>query len=205
MAVSVALLVSLSGCTVQPSPTPSAAEPSPSSSEPPTVQISLDDGDLLDPAQTASWADPLDGAAGYTVVTADDGDGSWSYRSEATDCVVGYWHGALPDSGEGDGDAADSDLLLAAQFGTTAEEIASFARDDLAPFRTPSELVQTRAVAGADSETATTYLVAARAFAALDMGFVATLRCPSTTDVRDMWALLSSDPNAFQLVFSGTG
>ena len=78
-------------------------------------------------------------------------------------------------------------------------------QDDVAPFRTPSELVQTRAVAGADSETATTYLVSARAFSALGEGFVATLRCPASMNVQAVWSLLSADPNAFELVFDNRG
>ncbi|QIG40456.1 hypothetical protein G5T42_14050 [Microbacterium sp. 4R-513] len=206
-AVVLALLGTLTGCTMALPPDSSAtpipsATPTASGSASPTVEITLQDGDLLDPSQTAVWADPLAGADGYSVLTADEGDGSWSYKSDRTGCIVGYWHGPLGDTSAGGDDSALSDELLAAQFGTTADEVAGFVQNDAAPFRTPSELVQTRAVAGADEETATTYLVAARAFSALGEGFVATLRCPATTNVQAMWSLLSSDPNAFQLVFS---
>jgi len=206
--LAIGLVATASGCTATPSPTPPGSSaspaPTPSVSASPTVEITFDDGELLDPSQKAAWADPLAGAEGYSVVTTDDGDGSWSYKSDDTGCVIGYWHGA-PTGDAAAGDSALSDQLLAAQFATTADEISGFAKDDAAPFRTPSELVQTRAVAGADEEAGATYIVAARAFAALGQGFVATLQCPAKTNVADVWSLLSSGPNAFQLVFSRSG
>ena len=201
--LAVGALAALTGCTAAPAPSASPA-PTPSGSSSPTVQITFDDGELLDPSQSAAWADTLAGKKGYSVLTTDDGDGSWSYRSDETGCTIGYWHGTLTGDASA-GDSALSDQLLAAQFDTTAEQIAEFVKDDVAPLRTPSELVQTRAVAGADAEAGTTYIIAARAFAALGEGFVATLQCPAKTNVSAVWALLSSDPDAFELVFTGKG
>lgn len=197
------VLAAGAGCTAEPPPTstPTApATPSPTSS--PVVQITFDDGTLLDPSQAASWADPLADTDGYTVVTADDGDGSWSYRQDDTGCVIGYWHGDLAEADAAAGDSALSDELLAVQFGSPVGEIAPFVDDDIAPFRTPSQLVQTRAVAGADDHGGTTYIIAARAFAALGEGFVATLECPADTNVVDAWTLLSANPDTFELVFA---
>lgn len=197
------VLIALTGCTAAPAPSASPT-PTPSGSSSPIVQITFHDGELLDPSQSAAWADTLAGAKGFSVLTTDDGDGSWSYRSDETGCTIGYWHGATTEDAAA-GDSALSDELLAAQFGTTPDEIAGFVKDDVAPFRTPSELVQTRAVAGADAAAGTTYIIAARAFAALGEGFVATLQCPAKTNVSAVWTLLSSDPDAFRIVFTGKG
>ncbi|MFH8250116.1 hypothetical protein ACH3VR_07105 [Microbacterium sp. B2969] len=204
-AVVIAVVAGATACTMSPTSTstPSAsASPTPTGTASPTVEIKLADGDLLDPNQTAAWADPLKSAPGYTVDVVDDGSGSWSYTSDATGCTIGYWQGALTRLDASSDDSNLSDELLAAQFGTTTDQIAAFAKDDIAPFRTPSELVQTRAVAGADDESGTTYVIAARAFAALNQGFVASLRCPADTNVAAVWSLLSSTPNAFQIVFT---
>ncbi|WP_345802818.1 hypothetical protein AAIB33_06950 [Microbacterium sp. AZCO] len=202
-ALVIAVVAGASACTVAPGGGASATPtPTPIGTPSPTVEIQFADGDLLDPTQTASWADPLKGAAGYTVVTARDGNGSWSYKSDAIGCTIGYWEGPLTGLDPSSDDKALSDQLLAAQFGTTAEEIATYVQDDIAPFRTPSERVQTRAVPGADDQSGSTYLIAARAFGALGQGFVATLQCPAATNVGAVWTLLSSNPNAFELVFS---
>jgi hypothetical protein len=194
-------LALVAACTADPPAVTSG--PSPTASA--VVQIDFEDGELLDPAQSVSWADPLADLPGYTVLTSDEGDGSWSYTSDETQCTIGYWQGEVPASDTASGDEALSDELLATQFGVTADQIAEYVHDESAPFRTPSQLVQTRSAAGADDESATTYLIAARAFAALGTGFVATLECPADTNTSAVWSLLSADPGAFELVFSANG
>jgi hypothetical protein len=190
-------VTALTGCTQQ-----SPAIPTPSAS--PLAALTFDDGDRLDPAQQVSWVDPFAGADGYTVLTENDGDGSWSYTSDDTGCVIGYYEGTLKDLDASAGDSALSDELLAAQFGSTAEDIAGFAKDGVAPFRTPTQLVETRGVAGTDSASGTTYIVAARGFAALGTGFVASLECPAEMDVASEWATLNTDSGAFALVFAAS-
>lgn len=200
--LAILMIAAVTGCTASSSPAPSST-PTPTGT--PVAVLSFDDGARLDPTQKGAWADPFKAAEGYTVLTTDDGDGSWSYTSEATKCVIGYYAGTLEGMDVSAGDSALSDELLAAQFGSTAEDIAEFAKDGVAPFRTPTELVETRAVAGTDAESATTYIVAARAFAALNQGFVATLKCPAKVDIADEWATLNTDRGAFALVFSTAG
>jgi hypothetical protein len=191
-----AAVISLStACTAQ---TP--AQPTPSSSAAPP--LTFDDGQRLDPAQKVVWADPFGHTEGYTVHTKDNGTGSWSYQSDETGCIIGYYEGTPKNMDAAAGDSALSDGLLAAQFGSSAADIAEYAEDGVAPFRTPSQAVETRAVVGTDSEAGTTYIVAARAFAALGTGFVATLECPATLDVRTEWKKLNTDTGAFALVFS---
>ncbi len=197
-----AFLVLVTGCTAGPVASGAGSSPSPTSDATPTVQITLDDGDLLDPSQEAAWADPLAGQVGYTVLTTDEGDGSWSYTAEDTGCTIGYWHGPLAETDAASGDSAASDALLAAQFGATPEELGAYADQNAGPFRTPSELVETRAVAGADADAGTTYLIAARAFTALGTGFVATLECPADKNVAVEWAKLGMVQHAFDLVFA---
>jgi hypothetical protein len=197
LAAGIALIAitGLTACTTQ-----SPSSPTPSGS--PLAALTFEDGERLDPAQAVSWADPFAGAEGYSVLTENEGDGSWSYTSDDTGCVIGYYEGTLDGLDASAGDSALSDELLAAQFGSTVEDIAGFAKDGVAPFRTPSQLVETRGVAGTDSESGTTYIVAARAFAALGTGFVATLECPVEMDVASEWATLNTDNGAFALVFS---
>lgn len=188
-------VAALTACTAQ---SPATATPSAS----PLAALTFEDGERLDPAQQVSWVDPFARAEGYTVLTENDGDGSWSYTSDDTGCVIGYYEGTLKDLDASAGDSALSDELLAAQFGSSADEIAEYAEDGTAPFQTPSQLVETRAVAGTDSDSGSTYVVAARAFAALGAGFVASLECPAARDVGSEWAALSSEDAAFALVFT---
>jgi hypothetical protein len=194
----IAAVISMSAaCTAQ---TPTRPTPSASAAAP----LTFDDGQRLDPAQKVVWADPFASSKGYTVHTKDHGDGSWSYKSDATGCIIGYYEGAPKNMDAAAGDSALSDGLLAAQFGSSAAEIAEYAEDGVAPFRTPSQPVETRAVVGTDAEAGTTYIVAARAFAALGTGFVASLECPAKLEVRTEWKKLNSGTGAFALVFTPT-
>ncbi len=163
--------------------------------------LSFEDGGRLDPAQQVAWADPFAGDEGYTVLTKNDGDGSWSYTSNATDCVIGYYEGTLEGMDPSAGDSALSDELLAAQFGSTAEDIARIRQGRHRALPHPRTARRDQSGCGHRFHPATTYIVAARAFAALNAGFVATLKCPAKVDVESEWAKLNSDTGAFALVF----
>ncbi|WP_460774168.1 hypothetical protein [Microbacterium sp. GXF7504] len=166
--------------------------------------IGFEEGAALDPSWQAQWGDPFIGRTDFTEYIADDGNGTWAYREEATGCVLGYWQGPVEGFDPAAGDAAASDQLLALQFGAEAADLADYVGDDVlfASFDGP---VAARSVAGADDTTATTYIVAARTFTALGAGLVATLDCPQEVDVYAQWVQLLSDPGAFTAVVGPLG
>ena len=193
--------LALTGCTASPEAEATSPGPSASSTE---AGLSFAAGASLDPSWRAQWADPFTALPGFSIAQADAGDGSWAYRQDATGCVLGYWQGAVQGLDPAGGDRDASDQLLALQFDGDVADVADFIGDDVA-FDSFTGPVQARSVAGADDQAAVTYIVAARAFATLGSGLVATLRCPASIDVYAQWRSLAADPGAFIAVVGPLG
>ncbi|MCX6502110.1 MAG: hypothetical protein NT132_06865 [Microbacterium sp.] len=180
------------------------ADPDTDAQADPDVAISFAAGADLDPSWSAQWGDPFLGSTDFSVYAADDGNGAWSYQENATGCILGYWQGRVDGLDTSGGDSDASDQLLAIQFDADVAEVAPYAADDIT-FASLSGPIAARSVAGADSENGLTYIVAARAFAALGAGLVATLDCPEAIDVYTQWASLQADPGAYTAVVGPLG
>ncbi len=168
-----------------------------------SADLGFDDGADLAAGSEPQWSDPFASDSSFTAVAiSDDGD-SWGYADADTSCTLGFWQGGLTDSNI-DLSASDidaSDALLAATTGSAVADISDYTESDIADFVSGTSLISARSVLGADSDAGTTYVVSARAFTALDQGLVASLTCPSATDVLDQWQTYLENDGAFAAYF----
>ncbi|MDQ1128817.1 hypothetical protein [Microbacterium sp. SORGH_AS_0888] len=198
----------LSGCGVidavlgQKAPAPAATPSAPATSPDPTdTGLTFEAGATLDPGEKPQWGDPFLADKRFTVSTPDTGTGSWSYLDTTTQCVIGYWQGTLTGlPGADTDDLALTDALLATQFSATVADIEQYANERISFASLDRGPVEARSVAGSDSSSGKTYIVAARAFGAPDAGLVASLDCPAGVDVYQQWQALAASPGAFSPV-----
>lgn len=201
------LAIAAGGCSaIDASPdggTPSSAAPTPSAAA--DGGLSFAAGAQLDPALRPQWGDPFVADKAFAVSSPDDGKGSWSYVDTRTQCIVGFWQGTLTGLAPAADDSALSDELLALRFKASAADVAKYADERISFASLDRGAIAARSVAGADSASGQTYIVAARAFGVPDAGLVASLDCPAKVDVYQQWKSLAADPGAFTAVIGMPG
>lgn len=201
------LAIAAGGCSViDPAPDGSTpASTAPTSASAAGAGLSFAAGAELDAALRPQWSDPFVADKAFTVSSPDDGKGSWSYVDTRTQCIVGFWQGTLTGLAPATDDSALSDELLALRFKASAADVAKYADERISFSSLDRGAVAARSVAGADSASGQTYIVAARAFAVPGAGLVASLDCPAKVDVYQQWKALAADPGAFTAVIGMPG
>ncbi|MBD3941567.1 hypothetical protein IF188_07645 [Microbacterium sp. NEAU-LLC] len=162
------------------------------------------DGEFDGATRTLQWTDPFMTDADYTVDTADDGNGSWSYVDNRTGCVAAFYQGTVTGLEASEGDSALTDEMLALVLTddsgeqATADDVAGWAHDDVLPLSTAG-VVDTRTVtsAGADG---TTWLDTARMIGSVGGGIYLGVTCPSGQDATVQYGTLLSDGLAAAVV-----
>ncbi|MET0781396.1 MAG: hypothetical protein ABWZ16_07750 [Microbacterium sp.] len=205
-AAALAGVLLLAGCSV-PSPTSSeesprpaahAKSPSPTPEAASVERLELSFGgaeDLVEPHWAIGWADPFILDERFTVLEADDGNGSWSYTDLATTCEIHFYQGEVTDLDWSQDDRVVSDEMLAilAAGRPTDEEraqVAANAGDWAIPLESADGAVDLRVIGGAFPD-GSTVANGTRMFGALSGGVTVSLLCPAGRDASSEFAPLA--------------
>ncbi|WP_349723569.1 hypothetical protein [Microbacterium sp. KR10-403] len=188
--------VALSGCSViaadDPTPTP-ASTPSPSATITLADDFPFDAASGLDSSSTIQWADTMGGADGFTVASADDGNGRWSYQQTSSQCIIGFWQTKVDDLDLTQDERTLSDTMLAQEYGTSdVASVTKYAYDDALPTQSSGNgTVRVRSVVSTNSKNGASSIVSARVFRSVKVGLLTSVDCPdgfSAAQVRDQLA-----------------
>lgn len=190
----------LSGCAAPgsvadatPTPRQSSAKPSPSTPTPtssapsPPEDLSFEAGaGLADGDWEMGWGDNFADNPGFTVLSPDDGKGSYSYTDAETQCRLFLYQGEVTDLDLAQDDRTISDDFLATVLtgtveGATREDVAAHAYDDLVGQYPGPGTASTRTIWGKSSDGGS-WLHSARMFGALGAGVYVGITCPAGQD-----------------------
>lgn len=156
----------------------------------PPTDLSYDAGADLDPAVwRVAWGDPFQTDAGFTVLSPDNGNGSWSYVDSANQCHLFFYQGAVTDLDMSHDDRTITDdylsiMLSARMEGVTREDVSKHAVDDMVWQADESGTVSVRTIWGSASDESS-WLDSARMFGAQGGGVYVSLSCPPGQDVTE--------------------
>lgn len=170
--------------TSTPATTDTSTQPSPEASTPtsePVTDLDFDPDPRLDSTWLAEWSNGMMADDGYTLTAPDDGNGSWTYRHEASQCGLRFWQGSLTGFDTSKGDQSLSDQVLANVFGAAEADVTPHAQTVALPTLGGGGTASARAVPGSGSDGAV-YLVVARGFGAMSSGLTLTIDCPGEVD-----------------------
>ncbi|MFB7885120.1 hypothetical protein [Microbacterium sp. NPDC056057] len=187
---------------VEPSPSADATE-TPEAVEEldtmPPADLTFEAGVELAPGMwTAAWDDRLmAGDARFSVSTPDDGNGSWAYLDQQTQCSVAFYQGAITDLELGADDRESSDNMLAAVLGAqipgvTGADVSANATDEYVAQTTQEGSVDVRIVVGTGGSAGAeaTWSELGRMFGTLGTALVVNVECPqgqdASTEVSDV-------------------
>lgn len=191
----IALLVA--GCAstdddARPGVTPTSAASSSGSGDESDIQppddLSFASGADLDPRLRAQWGDPLMADAAFTLTTPDDGNGTWAYTQNSSQCEVRFWQGDISSITGADDDRTLSDAVLATWLQVGTDQVTASAQDDAVGYFTgEAARTQVRAVAGT-TQSGGSWVAAARVLRAIDGGYVVHITCPAGQDAQAVYA-----------------
>lgn len=205
----VAFLVLLPGCAVLPSLgeiTPVATDDSADPSEDadsteqadpdlPPSELTFEAGADLDPARwSVQWGDSFVTDEGFSVLSPDDGNGSWSYLDGANQCEVLFYQGGMADLDMSQDDRTLTDDFLATVLagtvtGSTRADVDEHAFDhDLKGLGVES--VTFRAIWGSGAEGGT-WLHAGRMLALHEAALYVGIQCPAGYEADEEFAKLT--------------
>ena len=190
----------LSGCLYAQIPTAQPSESSPSSdhenteepAEEPSSGSTLTFAEGLDLSSSSSieWGDGFLADDAWKTVSADDGNGGWTYGTLDDTCTAQFWQGRIADVPviAGD-DSASSDAILGLLLNTTTADITAVATtDEFSSQFGGNGGVENRQVIGEDGDR--TWLMAARAFTQAGVGLYVIVDCTGA-DAADTMALVN--------------
>lgn len=200
------LALSVTGCSTAGPPAadsgatdPPAApsEPSPSPSLSPaetlTSAFAFDAATPPAPGQwLIAWDDHFAVTEGFSVLSADDGEGSWAYRDDRTQCTVAFYQGSAAAAGldASAGDREQSDEFIGIVMQAPPEMVEQYVEDYDVPVWGEDDSVAFRTLGGA-AEDGSTRVDTARVVPSLDVVLHVTIGCPPGQDaftVRDRLA-----------------
>lgn len=164
-------------------PTPSAPSPRPSDApadEPDSdlpSTMTFADGQKLPSTAYIQWGDGLILDDGWTSVSPDDGNGSWTDGTVDGTCTARFWQGYITDVAVTDGDdSASSDAMLAQILGdATQAQITPYAKTVQLGYQSGKNTVlDARQIAGGDGRD---WTITARAFTATGVGVSVIVDC----------------------------
>jgi hypothetical protein len=178
----IALLVA--GCAstdddARPGVTPTSAASSSGSGDESDIQppddLSFASGADLDPRLRAQWGDPLMADAAFTLTTPDDGNGTWAYTQNSSQCEVRFWQGDISSITGADDDRTLSDAVLATWLQVGTDQVTASAQDDAVGYFT-------------GEQSGGSWVAAARGLRAIDGGYVVHITCPAGQDAQAVYA-----------------
>jgi hypothetical protein len=142
--------------------------------------------DLVQPDWGVTWSDPFVNDSSYTLLAADDGNGSWAYTDVTTTCELHFYQGQVVDLDWSQDDRVVSDQMLAIlAMGTpTAEDRAQISANagDFALGLVPDGgEVQMRVIGGSFPD-GRSVVHASRMFGAIGGGLTVSVICPADHD-----------------------
>ncbi|WP_076680498.1 hypothetical protein [Microbacterium sp. RU33B] len=182
-----AAVLALAACTSEADVVPPSEGASPTAGAdgtlPPTDLSFAAGAELVAGEWVPQWGDSFAADDGFTVGSADDGQGNWSYIQTATQCEISFSQGGLGGLDAAAGDAALSDELLARFLQATPAEVTPHTADDtLLQAVSGSASVDVRTVAGTSPDSGASWIMSARGFGSLDAGLLVGVVCPAGVD-----------------------
>lgn len=180
-------VLSLSGCLYAQIPigqqTESAPSSEPEGSDEPTddtatgATLTFAEGLELADSAYIEWGDGFLTDEAWKTVSADDGNGGWTYGTVDDTCTAEFWQGRISDVPvvEGD-DSASSDAILGVLLQTGTGDITEVATTGEFSYQIGgSGGVENRQVVGSDGDR--TWMMAARAFTKTGVGLYVIVDC----------------------------
>ncbi|PZU47289.1 MAG: hypothetical protein DI566_06190 [Microbacterium sp.] len=196
-----AIALLATGCvSVRPGPASSSpVDSEPSESAPADDALGIPDeftfeaGDGLSPDVRVEWGDTLFAKDGFTLSHPDDGNGSWGYTEDATQCTVLFWQGSFTGAESATNDRELSDAVLATWLHASAEDVTSYAEDGVVGYQVGGTgSADVRVIAGTTAAGEAT-ISAARGVLAIDGGFIVDVSCPAGQDAGAAYAALAAE------------
>ncbi len=202
-------MVLLTGCTSSPSAspasskTPTKSKPTPSAtprtSPTPTLDLSFERAeDVLTATGSIEWVERMFVEEQFSVASADDGAGSWSYLNESTDCEIAFYQGQIFDLDKTQDDRTMSDWMIANiafQATPTAEDLAVIKAngvDDTIALVNDGGQVAVRVIEG-QAQDGGTIVIASRMIGIQSGGLTISIMCPNGSDAsEEYFALVDS-------------
>jgi hypothetical protein len=151
--------------------------------------LTFDGGSDLAAGTLAQFADPFIIDSEWTVASADDGNGNWSYLDPSGLCTVSFHQGSLGDEvsvTDGDDRATTADFL-AVVLSTDASTIAGKAVDSTISYNFEGAgAVDTLLMQGTDTD-GSNWKLAGRAFGELGSGLYVDVTCDEGGDLDSVY------------------
>jgi hypothetical protein len=203
LAVGMALLT---GCTSPSSAlpasskTPTKSKPTPSAtprpSPTPTLDLSFEGAeDVVTATGSMEWIERMFVEEQFSVTSADDGAGSFSYLDESTDCEIAFYQGQIFDLDKTQDDRTMSDWMIANiafQATPTAENLALIKAngvDDTIPLVNDGGQVAVRVIEG-QTQDGGTLVLASRMIGIQGGGLTISVLCPDGSDASEEYFTL---------------
>lgn len=191
-AVTLAVVIPLSGCIAAGIPDAGSSTPSSTPLPEPSedlvdedeeqtsdvpATLSFDDGDLLTDSVYIEWGDGFVMDDGWKLTSPDDGNGGWTYGTIDDTCTAQFWQGFTADVEVTPGDdSASSDAMLGVLLQTDAATVTPNAVDGAFSYQIGGNAdIANRQITGQDGDR--TWIMAARSFATPGLGFYLIVDC----------------------------
>ena len=151
--------------------------------------ITFSDGATFTSSNIAQFTDPFLGDSAWTVDSADDGNGNWSYKDPSGLCTVQFHQGAIePALVVAGDDRATTDAMLASVLSSNAADLSTYLDDDTfaAGYAGDGSIVDTRSLSSNNSDGSST-IFAARAFAGIPAGLYVAISCAPGGDIDSVY------------------
>ena len=168
------------GIEASPTPTPTDGAVVP-------TDLSFDESSNVDVSTwRVEWV-PLFPEDGFSILSSDDGNGSWAHTDDATGCQLFFYQGLLTDLNMAQDDRTITDDLLfiltsAAVDGVARRDIAEYAYDDVAPQWTQAGTVDMRTIWLTTDDGGSRFFTA-RVFGSRGGGLALSMSCPAGQEV----------------------
>ena len=151
--------------------------------------LSFEAGSALDGGDwNMGWGDAFPSDPTFSVLSPDDGHGSYSYTDGANQCRLFFYQGSVTDIDMTKDDRTISDEFLVTMLtgtvtGATVEDVAAHAYDDTVLQHPGPGTAATRTIWGT-AQDGSTWLHSARMFGALGAGVYVGITCPAGQDAQ---------------------
>lgn len=154
------------------------------------LELTFEAGDDLEAGSIAAeWIDPFATDPEFSLLSPDDGNGSWSYTDDTNGCTIVFYQGTLKDFAAEDSDRASTISAIAgiAQ-GRDAEvtpEVVETYGDDFPIDQTQEGGTASLWGLGAELTDGSSWADSARFFNAIQSIYYFAIDCPSGTNAYD--------------------
>ncbi|WP_243075051.1 hypothetical protein [Microbacterium sp. SS28] len=177
--------------TGSPDPPDATEEPAAEVVEPAIpLELTFEEGDALEPGSIAAeWTDPFANNPDFSLLSPDEGNGSWSYTDDTNGCTVGFYQGTLTDFAPEPTDEASTISAIAAIAAAkddqiTAEIVETYG-DDFPVEQTQEGGEVSLWGLGADLTDGSSWVDSARFFNAIGSIQYVTIQCPAGVSAYD--------------------